>query len=233
MMRKLLLCSAAIAAITTFPASAEFYLNLGAIHVEPNESTSHLNVIENAAGLTPNSTELSVNGDTQVGFTFDYFFTENIALEVVAATPFTHDIKLKGSSADGLSVGETKQLPPTILGQYHFFSRADHFRPFIGAGLNYTKFFEEKTDPALNNTLISVGAAKAGDHVALELDDSIGIALQAGANYKIDDTWGIHAMLMWIDINSDAHVKVNGKTVQSIDVALDPIVFMLGARIHF
>lgn len=68
---------------------------------------------------------------------------ENIAIELLAATPFSHDIKGTGALAGVGKVGETKQLPPTLSVQYHFSPKAS-VRPYVGAGINYTIFFSEK-----------------------------------------------------------------------------------------
>lgn len=101
---------------------ADFSLNVGAINVSPDDSSSYLNVVETVAGLPQNSSQLAVDSNTQLGLTLDYAFTDNWTLEVVAATPFSHDITLNSTvgAVNGLKVGDTKHLPPTVLAQYHF-----------------------------------------------------------------------------------------------------------------
>src|SRR5690554_5187 len=89
-------------------ASANWAVNLGPIHVAPSESSGNLDVIESVAGLPSDSTALAVNNNTQLGLTIDYKFTPSWALQVIAATPFSHDISVAGSVIDGLAVGNTK-----------------------------------------------------------------------------------------------------------------------------
>ncbi|GAB3031130.1 OmpW/AlkL family protein [Bowmanella dokdonensis] len=233
---KTLFTSAALTAALFAPSVlADFHLNVGAINVSPNDDSSYLNVVETVAGLPQNSSKLAVDSNTQLGLTIDYDLSQNWTLELVAATPFSHDINLDSSvgAVNGLAVGETKHLPPTLLAQYHFGSADQTFRPFVGLGLNYTLFFSEKVDPALTNVLVATGAAQASDDVSLHLDDSMGLAAQAGFNYRINANWGVHAMLAWADIDTDAEVRVNGTNVQSIDVKIDPMIFFLAARYSF
>jgi outer membrane protein len=136
-------------------------------------------------------------------FNLTYLFTENWGLEVLAALPFSHDINLNA----GGRVAETKHLPPTVSVQYHFLPNAK-FRPYIGVGLNYTNFFDEKTTGALAGT-------------ALSLDNSFGAAAQLGADIAINDDWFFDVDVRWMDIDSDA--RLGGASIGS--VAIDPIAF--------
>lgn len=225
--------SAIAAALFSPLALANFSVNVGAINVSPNDDSSYLNVVETVAGLPANSAKVGVNSNTQLGLTFDYALDEHWSVQLIAATPFSHNIKVKGSAVDGLPVGKTKHLPPTLLAQYNFGSVNADFRPFVGAGLNYTVFFSEKVAPELKDTLVAIGAAQAGDDVSLSLKNSVGVALQAGFNYKLSDNWGLHAMIAWADIDTDAMVKINGANVQPVDVSIDPTIVMLGLRYTF
>ncbi|WP_423187381.1 OmpW/AlkL family protein [Alishewanella sp. d11] len=211
------------------PAMAEFSVNVGAISVMPKDSSTNLDVVESVAGLPAGSTGVSVNSNTQVGLTFDYKLTKNWGVQLIAATPFTHDITGSGS-IDGLKVGKTKHLPPTLLAQYYFDLGNSNIQPFVGLGVNYTNFFNTEADQQLKTTLVALGAAAANDPVTIKLKNSWGLAAQAGVNYKFSDNLGIHVMVSKIDIDTKAHVRVNGNTVQSLDVAIDPVVAMIGLR---
>ena len=212
------------------PAAAEFGINVGAISVIPDDSSSNLNVVEQVAGLPAGSTAVGVNTNTQLGLTFDYKFTPNWSVQLIAATPFSHDIKVKGSAIDGLKVGKTKHLPPTLLAQYHFMPTNQTFDPFVGIGLNYTVFFDEQVDAQLAGALDALGVTTANDVVGLKLKSSFGLALQAGVNVKLTDSLGLHLMLSKMDIDTTGRVQVNGSTIQTVDVNIDPYVAMLGLR---
>lgn len=219
----------ALATVGASNAYANLSVNVGAITVAPNDSSSNLNVVEAVAGLPAGSTSVSVNNNTQLGLTLDYKLTQNWTVELVAATPFSHDVAVKGSAIDGLAIGSTKHLPPTLLAQYHF-ETGSNFDPFIGVGLNYTKFFDSGVSNELSSTLQALNVTTASDNVDLTLDDSFGLALQAGVNYKIDDHWGVHVAISKIDIDTDANVTVNGTSIQKVAVQIDPVVAMFGIR---
>jgi outer membrane protein len=215
------------------PALAnDFSLNVGAISVMPDDSSSSLNVVEGEAGLPSNSTGVGVNTNTQLGLTLDYAIDNNWTVELVAATPFSHDITATGALA-GLKVGKTKHLPPTLLAQYHFDLNSDTFKPFVGIGVNYTAFFDEQVDPQLRSTLGSLGVVTDSDSVDLALKNSWGYALQAGVNVAINNDWGLHFMVSKMDIDTTGDVRVNGNTIQSVDVDIDPYVAMAGVRYNF
>jgi outer membrane protein len=220
-------------ALSAAPALANWSVNVGAITVAPQDSSSHLNVVETVAALPANSTEVSVNNNTQLGLTIDYQLTKNWTLELVAATPFSHDVKVKGSAIDGLAIGSTKHLPPTLLAQYHFDLGDSRFDPFIGLGVNYTNFFQEKASAELVSTLRALNVTTAADKVELKLKDSWGLAMQAGVNIKLANQWSAHLMLSKMDIDTEGRVLVNNNSIQSVDVSIDPYVWMIGARYSF
>ncbi|MCF6435951.1 MULTISPECIES: OmpW/AlkL family protein [Pseudoalteromonas] len=198
-------------------AQAQLSINLGAINVNPSNTASHIDQNE-ALGLVADS-------DTQLGLTFDYQYSDNLVFELVAATPFSHTVEGAGG-LQGAEIAKVKHLPPTLLAQYHFFAADAKFRPFVGAGLNYTVFFDEEATGALRTTL-------GTDEVKVDLDDSFGIALQVGFNYALNEKWGLHGMLAKIDINTDATVYANGVKTLTSDVELDPVVAMFGVKYKF
>ena len=151
-----------------------------------------------------NNDIVNVDAGVALGINFTYFFNENWAFEVLAATPFSHDINLNDGGAE---VGETKHLPPTFSLQYHF-QLGNAFKPYVGLGVNYTLFFDEELSGPL-----------AGAN--LSLDDSFGLAAQLGADFDLNDRWSIGANVRWIDIDSEA--EVNGESIG--DVEIDPIVY--------
>ncbi|WP_241971890.1 OmpW/AlkL family protein [Aliidiomarina taiwanensis] len=217
---------------TATPALADFSVNVGAIGAMPSDSSSSLNVVEGVAGLPTNSTGVGVNNNTQLGLTFDYRLSSNWGVQLVAATPFSHDISGTGA-IDGLKVGKTKHLPPTLLAQYHFDMANSKFQPFIGLGLNYTTFFDTKADTELVGTLGALGVTTASDEVSIKLTDSWGLAAQAGFNYHMTETMGVHFMVSKIQLDTNASVRVNGNTVERVHVDIDPLVVMLGLRWSF
>ena len=198
-------------------AHANFSVNLGAINVNPDNSGSAIN----------EAPSLGLKGDsnTQLGITVDYAFNDNWVLELIAATPFSHDVEGTGGLA-GNKIADIKHLPPSLVAQYHFLDSSYALRPFVGVGINYTTFFDEQPSAALKATLNT-------DDVEVKLDDSFGFVAQVGANYKIDEKWGLHAMVSIMDIDTDATVYANGAKALTSTVSLDPVVAMFGLKYSF
>ncbi len=97
---------------------------------------------------------LSVNDIVLPEVDVSYFFTPNIAAELILTVPQQHDLKSNGSK-----IGTVTQLPPTLLLQYHF-TNLNGFKPYVGAGINYTKFTNyDITVPGVSIDSSSYGAA--------------------------------------------------------------------------
>lgn len=143
---------------------------------------------------------VNVGEGTSLTLSGTYFLGDNLAIEVLGAVPFTHDIRL---NADGSKAAETKQLPPTVTLQYHFAPGANTFRPYLGAGLNYTLFFEEKTTGALT-----------GGKLALQ--DSLGLAAEAGVDIPLSADWAVNLNVRRFDI--DANARLNGEKQGTVEI---------------
>lgn len=151
-----------------------------------------------------NGTVAAVDSGTTLIISGEYLFSDNWGFEVLAALPFSHDISL---AADGTKVGETKQLPPTLSVKYHF-PTDSAFDPYVGAGLNYTLFFDEETTGPLTGT-------------SLDLDPSIGVATQAGFDWALNDTMMLNFDVRWMNIETDA--DLDGVFLEKVEI--DPLVF--------
>ncbi|MGO2476877.1 MAG: OmpW/AlkL family protein, partial [Pseudoalteromonas sp.] len=111
-MKKTLTITALTSLLALSPlAHANFSVNVGAISVDPDNSSSAINEAPTLG--------LKGGADTQLGITIDYAFNDNWVLELVAATPFDHNVNGTGGLA-GNKIADIKQLPPTLFAQYHF-----------------------------------------------------------------------------------------------------------------
>lgn len=169
-----------------------------------------------ASTVDPKSDNHPVVGvDSASSFTTNiaWMFTDHFSVEVLAAYPFEHDITLNGTN--GTKVASTKHLPPTVSVQYHFMPDRT-FKPYIGAGINYTTFFNTKTYGALAGT-------------DLDLDDSFGLAGEIGADIILNDTWFLNASFRYIDIETDA--KLDGAKLGTVKI--DPYVYGIHVGMKF
>lgn len=136
-----------------------------------------------------------------------YFFTPNISAELVLTYPQKHDVTL-----DGAKIGTFKHLPPTLTAQYHFLPGAD-INPYVGAGVNYT---------LLSSVNLLNGAGRL-EH------DSVGLALQAGVDFKLDKNWSINLDLKKVQIRSDVYIS----GARASDVKVDPLLIGVGVGYRF
>jgi outer membrane protein len=190
----------------------------GVTYVAPNDDTSSRNG-ELAPALQ--GTDVAVSSEPQFGATVAYLFTDNLAVELLAATPFEHDLTLDGGALDGAPLGDIKHLPPTISLQYRFNSDSA-FTPYVGLGLNYTFFFSED----VSDEARALGIEK------IELDDSFGPAAQVGVDYALNDNWLINADVRYLQIDTTAKVRTSTGSTH-VDVDVDPWVYTLALGYRF
>lgn len=227
MKRSLIVLSLIAAGFTSVPANAalqqgDFLVRAGAVLVAPDESNSGIK-----ASGTDLGGDVSVDNNTQLGLNFAYMVADHWALELLAATPFSHDVKLGGSPAglDSLNggLGNVKHLPPTLSVLYYPMDTQSKFQPYVGVGVNYTMFFDESVD----------GSAKAKGFSNLDLDNSWGWAGQVGMDYFITDNITLNAQVRYIDIDTEANVDLDGVGKLKVDVDIDPWVYMVGIGYKF
>jgi len=167
---------------------------------------------------------LSVDSDIQLGLTLTYMYTDNIGVELLAATPFDHNINGAGPLTSAGNLGSTKHLPPTVTVNYYPLASSSKVQPYVGAGINYTHFFDTQSTTTLDNTLVGP--------TDVHLKDSWGLAAHAGIDYEIGANWSVNAAVWYIDIDTTATLTT-GSTVHKIGLEIDPMVYMVGLSYKF
>lgn len=201
----------------------DWIVRLGFTTVSPNEDSDKIILPTEPPTVLEG---VKVDSDTQLGIIGAYMLSDNFALELLAATPFEHDISVKGV---GINAGSTKHLPPTLSLQWYPRGGQQGWQPYLGLGLNYTIFFDEEVDSELEDALGAIiGASKAD----LELDDSFGLAAQAGVDIPLGDSWGLNLGVWYLDIDTTAKIKTDVGTVK-FDVDIDPLVYNIGIFYKF
>ena len=153
---------------------------------------------------------------------FTYFFTDNIAAELILATT-RHQIEGQGGLAALNNAASAWLLPPTLTLQYHFNPTGD-FQPYVGAGINYTIFYGEDADGSL---IGAVGATK------VEADNSFGLAVQAGVDYRIADNLFLNLDVKYVRIDSDVTLTTANAGVQRTDLNINPVIVGIGVGYRF
>ncbi|MBN8530243.1 MAG: OmpW family protein [Alphaproteobacteria bacterium] len=198
----LLTTAAALMAFSTHAEDGKWMIRARAIGVIPDESSS----------ITPIGGSAEVDNSLVPEVDISYFFTPNIAVELIAATT-PHDVKAEATALGTVDVGNAWLLPPTLTLQYHFTQFKD-FKPYVGAGINYTIFYNED----------------AGALASVEYDESFGPALQAGVDIPLQGNWCLNFDVKKIWINTTA--SFNGGAVNA-DVDIDPWVIGAGFGYRF
>lgn len=228
-MRKSLLTASLLALSIATPMAhayqaGDIIVRAGAITVDPRESSSDIWV--GALNTDVAGTKATLDSDTQLGLNFAYMLTSNIGIELLAATPFSHNVGVKGMPGPfaGLNgnLGELKHLPPTLSVVYYPLDSASAFQPYIGAGINYTWFFDTKLS----------SEAEAKGFSGLDMKDSWGLSAQVGMDYMLTDNIMLNAQVRYIDIDTTGTTSFAGAKVK-VDVDVDPMVYMVGLGYKF
>ena len=206
-MRNTLLKSVSIAALVVAGLSSvaiskeagDLLVRARAVYVVPNEDAT-----------TSIGGNVGINNDIVPELDFTYFVTDNIGVELILATTKHHVTAVNTALGASASLGTVMLLPPTLTLQYHFVPKSD-FSPYVGAGINYTFYYSEN--------------APGGTIADIDYNDGFGFLLQAGFDYKINDTWSFNVDVKRVWLNTD--VKINGGAVTA-DVDIDPWIFGVG-----
>ena len=151
--------------------------------------------------------DLSVNDKWMPEIDISYFFTPNIAAELVLTIPQKHELR-----AGGDKIGSLRHLPPTLTVQYHFAPTAA-FRPYVGAGVNYTRF----------------SSVRLPDGVGID-KNSFGGALQLGVDIPLPyKNLSLNFDVKKVYIKTD--VSAAGAKIGSFKV--DPVLFGVGLGWRF
>lgn len=180
------------------------------------------------AGVLPNgesenlaavpSGKVEADDAYSLGITFTYMVTDQIGIGVLGAWPFEHDIEPKGSALTAITgdndVASTKHLPPTVTVQWYPPLGGSNFHPYIGAGINYTYFFDEDTKGALSDADI-------------DIDNSVGLAFEAGVDYSFNNGWLASLQVWYANIEPEAEITGGALSLnEDLDVEIDPWIFV-------
>lgn len=227
-MKKTLLALAVVAAFAPVLAQAEagdFVVRLRATHVAPDVSsnlgaqTDATYGVGTAALLYGNAgAQLQVDNNTIPEIDFSYYFTKNIAAELILAIGTRHDVNVSSAGVVAKALGSVNLLPPTLTAQWHFMPDQT-FDPYVGAGLAYVR--------AMDNGLT---ANQSGLLHAIRIDrNNFGGVLQAGFDVNLQDKWLINFDVKKVFVSTDVELSLNGGSFKKIDqLDIDPWVVSVG-----
>lgn len=206
------LCSLSSAVLAY--GAEDFWVRAGAVRIQPTGSDNHLN-----------GSNIKIdNKQTGSAFTIGYRFTDKLGVELLGAPEsFKHDVMINGQKSASAHL-----LPPTLTAQYYPLGGTNsQVQPYVGAGVNYTRF--------TNTHLYDENGKTLDEETRLVMNHTWGYAVQAGVDFNISEHWGANLGVWYMDIDAKSHLEdKNGKTIGSeTTLHVDPIVTMAGITYRF
>ena len=189
-------------------AAGDVMVQLGWNKIMPKVKSSDL-----SAPSLPGS-QINIKSASALFATLTYMVTDDISIEALGGLPYKHDIVGAGAVSGVGKIGTIHQISPTVLLQYRFLSADGPFRPYVGAGPTFAKFYGTKGSAALTAV-----TNPGGPGTTIGGDTEWGASLQAGANYKIDKHWFVDASVIKTFISTKATLS----TGQETKARLNPI----------
>ncbi|AWM81365.1 outer membrane protein OmpW [Gammaproteobacteria bacterium ESL0073] len=208
--------------------TGDIIIRAGAVTVSPHEHSSSIKGDRGAAAGANLGGKATLDSDTQLGLNFAYMFTDHLGVELLGATPFTHNVRVKGTSVAAANgkLGKVSHLPPTLSVVYYPADPTQAFQPYVGVGVNYTWFFNEK----LSNSAKDGGA----EFQNFRVRNTWGWAAQFGADYMITDKLMLNAQVRYINIDTRATVYSRALATRvKVDLDVNPWVYMVGIGYKF
>lgn len=207
--------AALLGTMVALPAAAQeaqgnWLVRARAVYLKPANHSSPV------ADLSIPGDAITVNSKTIPELDITYFFTPNLAAELVLTVPQKQTVTVQQSALGGpVDIGSFKHLPPSLMLQYHFMPTAK-IRPYIGAGLNYTRL------GSVNLQVPTVGRLQLQN-------ESFGFAMGAGVDIEVAKNTYLNLDVKKLRIRSA--VNMNG--VQLSTVKVDPWLFGVGIGYRF
>lgn len=200
--------------------NSKFSVDIGYGQLSPNDDNGEVS----GPGLPPENS-VDVRSSSTVALSVNYYQNKNISYQMYIAPAIDFDIHASGSLKGVGHLTTVDVLLPTALINYTFDNLGD-FKPYVGAGINYTIFTGEKSTPILEGAL--------GGQTNVQLKNSFGLALQAGVKFDFNNKWYINANYLWIDVDSTAHINTEEVgTFRTVDLKIDPSVFYISLGYRF
>lgn len=201
--------------VGTAPAEAgDWLVRLRAINIDPDSSSSAVRT----NGTDIAGSGVSVDDATVPELDITYMPNPNFGIELILGTA-EHDVFGEGSLAALGKIADVDVLPPTLLFQYHFAPNGT-IRPYVGAGVNFTLFYDETASSGFETA--------AGGSSNVDLDESVGLAGQVGVDIGSGD-WFFNIDLKYIQIDTTATITTPGALgTVDVDVDINPIVLGVG-----
>ena len=224
------LCSTTASAQTSADWLKGTTIRGGIAHVAPNSTAT--DAVGPFLPAPPAGVSLEVQNQSTLFFSVARDLTPHVEVELAMGFPPTHDVTAKLAPSlpshvqvlNGQVIAKVRQVAPTLFFNYKFGDPGSTWRPFVGAGINYTKF-DKRESTAAGNQL-------NGGPTDIRLSDSWGLAAQAGVSYRLNDQWALNAAVATARVKTHLTATTAGQA-RKIDIRFRPTVITLSAGYVF
>ena len=163
-------------------------------------------------------------------FAYVRTLTNHFSLELaLGAPPVTKTVgkgpaKLGSVPFNGETIVTARWFAPTLLLEYNFFDESARLRPFIGAGINYTRFYSRQSTPA--------GNAVGGGPTSIGLTTSVGPAVTTGLSFRVTRHFYLYGSVSASEVDSDLTANTAG-VIRKTHVSFGPRALVLSAGYVF
>lgn len=214
------LCLLLLGASTVHAQNAGSWLvRAGVTNINPDVTSGDL-----SAPSLP-GTKSDVGDSTRLGGGITYMYTDHFSVDLPLALPFKHELTGDGAIAGVGKIGEVKVLPMTLFAQYRFGEPTASFRPYVGAGPTYAKFFKERSTA----TLSALTGGTPTNPTTLSVESKLVPSIQIGATWRFQDRWFVDAMVAKTFLKT----RTTLSTGQTLDIKLDPVTVSLAVGMKF
>jgi outer membrane protein len=213
------LAALALAGAAQAQSAGSITVRVGATQIKPDVTSGDLT----APSFAGTKADIKANTQPTAGIT--YMVTDAISLDLPLAAGFKHEIVGDGAIAGVGKIAEVKALPITLLAQYRLFGAKDAFRPYVGVGPTYAKFYDARSTAAL--TALTGGTP--ANPTTVSVQSKWAATVQLGASYAVAPGWSLDASVLKTFLKT----RTTLSTGQTLDAKLDPMSLSVGVGYKF
>ena len=192
----------------------DYTLGVGVAHIMVDSKSPNLSS-NGPAFLTPQPAGLDIDDATTLLITLRRRIDAQWDAELAVGVPPKHKVMGTGNLSKYGVVSQVKQAAPTVFLNYKFGAEGHALRPFVGVGVNYTRFYDGESSAS--------GSLASGGPTRIKLTSSTGMAAQAGVNYKFNSLWSLCVSLAYADVQSDL-TATTGSIDRTTHIKFNPTV---------
>lgn len=200
-------------------SSGGWLVRAGATKITPKVDSGDLS----PPGLA--GSKADVESDTQLGGGITYMLSDSLSIDVPLATPFKHNLVGAGAIEGVGKIGEVRVLPFTVMGQFRFLEASSQFRPYVGAGLTYAKFYKEKGTAALS----ALTGGTPSDPTTFKVDSKLAVTIGLGGSFTFNERWFADVQVHKTFLKTTTTLS----TGQTMDIKLDPLTTCVAIGYRF